>query len=273
VGSDGVSEVRGDRAALWGELLRRVHEVSPGSAVHGDVSEGYAGEGDIDLFTPRHEWDLVEREFRAWAARHNLGPAIVCRHRAGVLVLVAAGVEGAPFFELEARAVRHFRGGTLFRADDLLPLTVDGPEGFRRIRPGAAGLLKLVPNGLRPGGRLAWKGPKAERVRALLAADPDGVDAAAGLFGPARRFVLAGARDMAGGGWDRRAMAIVEAWAAARSLRELPTLAARARVRLGRRAACPVLRAVNAGRRIPDDRARWFADVGNTHAVYGLEER
>ncbi|MFN2490070.1 MAG: hypothetical protein ABR529_10090 [Actinomycetota bacterium] len=259
-----------DRSALWLDLMRRVTQSCPRAAVHGHVAEGFAGEGDVDLLVPESEWAVLEREFDAWARRSLLGPVVACRHRAGVLILVALADEGAPFFELEARARRFFKGSTLYVAQDFGPVLETAPDGYRRVRAGAAGLLKLVPNGLARGGGLKWKGAKAERVGRLLAEDPDGVRVAAELFALPRGPLVAAADSMAHGGWDRRAVLVLQASAAARGVLELPTLVARARARLGPGGRCLVLETIGKHkRRVPGDRREWLRRAAVDHRVDG----
>jgi hypothetical protein len=256
-----------DRSSRWLELLRAVTERSERWAVHGDVAEGFSGEGDVDLAVPADDWPELEHEFVAWARATGLGPVVSCRHRPGVLILVALAPEAAPFYEVEARAERYFKGWTAYRAEDLAPLMEMDPAGYRKLRPGAAALLKLVPNGLRTAGRPKWGGAKLDRVSARLRADPAGVEAAAALFGAASASVAAGARAVAAGGWDRRAMAAAEARAALQALRHGTTLYRRARFRIGSPPRCEVLEAVARGRLVPGDAERWLAAVTRDHRI------
>jgi hypothetical protein len=252
-----------DRSEAWRSLLVTLTQASERVAVHGDVREGFAGEGDVDLVAPRAELALVEDAFRAWAAERGLAPAPSCRHRQGALILVALGAPDEPFWELEVRHERYFKGWTMWRAEELFSLTLLDPEGYRRIRPGAAGMLKLVPNGLRPGGRPKWDRVKRERVAQRLRADPEGERAAAALLGAARCPAVRLGEAVAAGGWDRRAAAALEAWALLRGLGEVPTLVRRVR---GRRARCTVLDAVARGRvvELPE---QWLVRAAHDHDV------
>jgi hypothetical protein len=253
-----------DRTRLWTPLLRRLGQTCPSCAVHGDVSEGFAGEGDVDVVAPERDLGVVEAEFRAWARSSGLGPTVACTHRPGVLVLAAlAPAAGEPFFEVEARHTRYFRGRTLWRAPDLVDLVEEGD--YRRLRPGAAGLLKLVPNGIRPGGRPKWSAAKRARVSQRLRADPEGARLAARLFGRARGAALRAADAVAAGGWDRRASLLLELWAASGAITEIPALARRVRARA--RPRCLVLDAVKGGRRVSGDREEWLTLVARDHPV------
>jgi hypothetical protein len=136
------------------------------------------------------------------------------------------------------------------------------------VRRGAAGLLKLVPNGVRAGGRPKWSGPKLARVAAHLRADPEGTRRAAALFGSARRAALRVADATARGRWDRTSALALEGWALAGALGELATLVARARFRARRARRCAVLQAVARGRLVEGDRAAWLASVARDHVVH-----
>ena len=72
-----------------------------------------------------------------------------------------------------------FRGSTLFVLEQLQPLTMMDDRGFRRVRPGAEGLLKLVLNGSRWGGRPNMEGLHTKHVVELLEQDPEGSELAA----------------------------------------------------------------------------------------------
>jgi hypothetical protein len=263
-----MTTVDDERTEAWLAFLRAVSAACPGASVHGELSEGFSGEGDVDLLVPRREWGRVEGVFAEWAAGRGLAPAISCRHRAGVLVLVALDQRENSLFEVESRAERFFRGALLFSAEDFTALTVDDPGGFRRLGAGAAGVIKLFPSGLGRMGRPAWSGAKLERVGRLLAEDPDGVHRASALLGPAAPAARAGARAVAAGRWDRRAMLALELRTMLKAALRPRTLVGRARFRLGSERDCALLRALmEHGRRVPTDRARWLDEVAATHSI------
>jgi hypothetical protein len=257
----------GDRSEGWLALLRRCGRASPRWAAHGDLDEGFAAEGDVDLIAPEADLGRVRDLFTEWASECGLGPVVACRHRDGVLIMVALGAPGEVMFELEVRFERFFKGATLWRAEDLEPFFVDDDRlGIRRVRDGAAGLLKLVPNGLGRAGRSKWDRAKRDRVALRLRADPAGVEAAAALFGAARPAARAAARAVAAGRWDRGAALRLEAWAALHGVRGGLSAARRAaaRARGGRR--CSVLEAVAAGRVVADP-GRWARAARRDHDV------
>jgi hypothetical protein len=281
-----------DRAALWVPLLRRLTEASELWTVRGNVSGGLGGEGDIDLVAPKRDWAVIEDHFRRWAVDNGIGPVISCRHVFEGLILIAVGgagsagpqneggagsagpsKQGSIFFELEVRAARYFRGGTLFESMDLVPYSTVNSHGFREVRPGAEGLLRLVLNGLGRAGRPWPRKLEAKQVPDLLAADPEGVRSAARLFGPARGAVERAAASVAAGGWDRRSMMVVEGWALLRALASPRLLLARARWRAAGR-PCVVQDAItNHGRHIPGDPEAWLAVAARDHPVYPQRDR
>jgi hypothetical protein len=253
-------------------LLRRLTEVSPSWVVWKNVDSAVTGIGDVDSAAPVADWPVLTDEFRSWAATHGLGPVIACPHAPNLLHLVA--LDGpAPFFELDLVARKVFLGSTMFVPGDLLPLSEFDARGFRRTRPGAEGLIKLVNNGARRDGRPNHEGLRAKRIPELLARDPDGVrDAARALFGPARRAVLDLSDAVVAGRWDRRAMLAVQGWFLVRAVGEPASVAARLRFRSNRE-KCPVLVAVFSGRRVPGDLEEWINRVAREHEVFDTTTR
>lgn len=259
-----------DRTELWLPLLRRLTEASPSWLLWKNAESAFTGIGDIDAAAPEADWPMIEREFRAWAGAADLGPVVVCRHPPGTFLLLAIPPGSETFLELGVNSRRVWRGSILFTLDDILPMAVMDPRGFRRLRSGAEGLFKLVLNGTRRGGSPDEAALEAKAVRALLRADPEGVLRAARLFGPARHAVSIGARRAAMGGWSRPAMMSVEIMALLKSIANPGVAIERLRFRRGVRTTCPVIEGVNRyGRRIPDDRAAWLERLAVDHAVDG----
>ncbi len=258
-----------DRSSTWLTLLRHLSDADPAWGAGGDVEEGFAGLGDVDIVAPHKTWPRLERSFVSWAGASGLGAVVSCPHRAGTLVLVALGPPGELFFELEATGTKYLRGRTLYRAEDLTGLMIMDPRGFRSLRPGARSLLKFMPNGIKWGGRLRWSRDKAARVLEGVRADPEGARAASRLFAPVHDALLRAAQTAADGRWDRRAMLEVEAWALARTAAHPTEAFRRLTGRLRGRRSCAVLRAIGAGRRVPGDAGPWLATVGRDHTVHG----
>ena len=260
-----------DRSSIWLALLRHLSDADPTWGAGGDVEEGFAGLGDVDLVAPHPTWAQLEGSFLRWARERGLGPVVSCPHRAGTLVLLALGPPGELFFELEATATKYLRGRVLYRAEDLTGLMTMDPRGFRRIRPGARSLLKFMPNGIKWGGRRRWSRDKAERVLEGVRADPEGARAAARLFTPIHEALLRAAQAAADGRWDRRALLEVEAWALARSAGHPREALGRLGERLRGRRNCAVLRAIGSGRRVPGDPEQWLAEVERDHDVHRVD--
>jgi hypothetical protein len=259
----------GDRSAIWLPLLRRLTEVSPHWVVWKNADAALSGTGDIDAAAPEHDWPIIEREFREWAAMYELGPVVVCHHIPGGLNLVAVPPGMATFLEVGVKARRIWRGATLFVLDDLKPLMVLDPRGFRRLRPGAEGLFKLLLNGARWDGGANWDALHTKCVPALLRDDPEGTRLAARRFGFAQAAAVRCAERVAAGEWDRGAMLTLESWALLRAARNPTVLANRARFRLRAEAVCPVVSALlRDHRRIPADRTSWLRTVATNHTVY-----
>lgn len=261
-----------DRSDLWLPLLRRLTERFPGWAVWKNVESALAGRGDIDSFAPPDSWDAIEGVFVDWARENRLGPLLVCRHIPQGPHYVALE-PGSPYLlVLDVKRLGTFRGASLIDVEDLARLAVLDPRGFRRIRPGAEGVLKLVYNGMRPGGGKNAAGLAEKGVVPLLESDPEGVREAARLFGPAEAAVLRAVRAVVAGGWDRRALLRAEAWSLAKAMTEPRVMLGRLWLKLVRVRRCPVLRVIRErGRRIPGDPEAWLEEVARTHEILDPE--
>ena len=257
-----------DRTDLWLSLLRRLTDQYPGWATWKNVDTALAGKGDVDSLAPPDTWPAIRETFLEWSSERGFGPAIICRHvpQGPHFITIEPG---SPYIvQLDVKERATFRGSTLIDAWTLQPLTEIDERGFRRVRRGADGVIRLCSNGIGKGGRVNTEGLLTKRVAELLAADFEGVEAMAALFGPARGAVLRGARAVIEGGWDRRAMATVEAWALARSVAEPKVAASRLWFGQVTLARCPVLRVIRRNDRlIPEDRQAWLREVEATHEV------
>jgi hypothetical protein len=263
-----------ERTALWLPFLRRLTEAFPRWAVWKNVDSALGGHGDVDSFAPARDWPAIETLWLEWVRAEGLGPAIVCRHVPQGPHFVA--LDDSPWlvqFDVKVRGT--FRGSTLIDVEDLIALAEIDPRGFRRIRPGAEGVLKLLYNGMRLGARPDPRGLEAKRVVELLRADPAGAEeAAARLLGPTRHAMNRAVDAVIEGGWDRRSLAKVEAWSALRSLAEPHVAASRLFFGLVLVKRCPVLRVIRRDdRRVPDDRREWLAEVRRTHQMIETDGR
>jgi hypothetical protein len=246
-------------------LVRALTEASASWTVWKNADEALAGIGDIDSAAPESEWPAIRWTFTAWAAGSGLTTVAPCTHVPGVLVLLAVDEAQRKLVELDVAARQPLRGGTLFAAEDLLSLSVTDTLGFRRLRPGAEGVLLLFLKGMRRGGRRDVAGLNRRRIPELLRSDARGAEEAAGLFGPAAPLAAGAIRAVAAGRWPRLRLVMVEAFALGRALRSPIRLAERIRYRRVRR-TCPVLRTIGHGhRQLPDDLGGWLIAVRDSH--------
>lgn len=258
-----------DLSTLWLPLLQRLTEVCPGWGIWKNADACFSGSGDMDSAAPEKDWDVIVTEFRHWAARNGLGPVTTCRHVHGVLFILALDPGSSTFVELDVNAKKYFRGWTMFRSEQLVPLMEIDQRGFRRLRPGAEGIMLLLGNGTKWGGRPNPAGLQRKRIPEILLRDPEGISATAScLFGPAANALTRAAGRAAVGKWDRRAMLEVEAWALSQALAEPRVLWSRLRAKPVKK-TCPVLGSIFVDhRRQPPNLDSWLNRVRLAHPVY-----
>jgi hypothetical protein len=258
-----------DHSALWIPLVRHLTQAFPNWTIWKNADAALAGSGDIDSAAPASDWDAIVLSFRRWAHEYGLGPVIDCRHPPRTMFLVALDQSRTTFLELDVLGRKYFRGGTLFRAQELVPLSRLDPRGFRIIRPAAQALILLLCNGLRWGGRADVEGIQKRHVVTLLKADLAGVAETAKCLHLPERSVRAAAESLLSGQWDRRSMMEIERSALFRAFREPWIIVSRARFRALSKRRCPLLRSVFYGDRlIPGDPEAWLHQVARTHRVY-----
>jgi len=177
--------VGSSRGALWLPLLRRLAEEVPNSYVWKNVDPALEGIGDIDYCARTADWPTINLVFRRWALNAGLGPVIVCRHVPDVMFLVVPDSTSDSLYELDVRDRIKLRGTTVFHCEEGLPLAQTDARGFRRLRPGAEGVVKLVLHGVAPGGLARPAALDKERVAMLIKSDPRGARDATRLFGMA----------------------------------------------------------------------------------------
>lgn len=256
-----------DRTELWLTLLQEVTRRFPRWVVYKNVESALTGHGDVDSLAPARDWPGIGRVWRDWVADHEMGPAILCRHVPQGPHFVTLSPESDYLVQFDVKLLVTYRGATLMSVDDVADLIEMDERGFRRIRPGVEGVLKLVYNGTLSGGRMNPDGLKTKRVLELLESDPEGVRGAARLFGPAERAVLRATERAIQGDWSRASMVAIEAWASLKSTTEVPLAAGRVWFNQVAKKECPVLQVIREhDRRVPEDRAAWLRRVAETHA-------
>lgn len=264
-----------DLPALWTPLLHRLSGASADQGVWKNAEAGLSGHGDVDFIAPRSEWEGVRIVVKAWAAEAGLGPVIVCPHIPDAVFFFVVDRSEQDFLQLDVRDRVTFRGSTVFQPHDVVHLMAMDPRGFRSLRAGAEGLVKLVVSGTAPGGRPKPKTLRKENVIELLASDSEGMrKAASSVFGRVESAALAGAEAALAGGWDRRAMATVETFYTLKGVTEPATVVGRLRARRAKK-NCPVMRtSLENGRRIGNDVDGWLNEVARTHRVgYEADDR
>lgn len=260
-----------NRTELWLSLLRRLTDDFPAWSTWKNIDSALAGKGDVDSLAPPSDWPAIRRTFETWVAERGYGPVVVCRHVPQGPHFIAFE-RGAPhIIQLDVKDRATFRGSTLIDVPMLAGLSEIDADGYRRVRRGADGVIRLCSNAIGIAGRLNATSLEAKRIPDLLRADPEGVEAMAASFGPARHALLAGVGAVLNGSWNRQAMRQVEAWALVRSLREPRVMVSRlwfGRVTLKR---CPVLRVIREeDRRVPTDLSAWLEVVRESHEVTPL---
>jgi hypothetical protein len=246
-----------ERGLLWLPLLQRLTVVSPRSVVWKNASSALEGHGDLDVIAPPSDWAEIESEFRHWAQSAGLNSVAVCRHVPGSMFLLAADPDRPAFFELDVKARGSFRGTTVFRAADLHPLSEADARGFRRLRPGAEGLLKLILNGTADDGNLNPHRIQRERIDDLLRADRVGAERAAQLFGWEAAQVVELVDGFLRGEWDGSLMLILRARLRLRLILEPTHLLRRLWSRIGPDRECRGIKPlIKEGGLVPGDRTR-----------------
>lgn len=258
-----------DRTERWLRLLRRVTESFPRWSVWKNVASALEGHGDVDSFAPPGDWSAIQDVWLTWLRDEGIDTAILCRHVPQGPHFIALE-QGSPWlwqFDVKERGT--LRGATLIDVDDLAGLAEIDDRGFRRIRPGSEGVLKLLYNGMHPGGKPDYEGIAEKDVVALLEADPEGVRLAAErLCGPARGPMLDAVEALLRGEWDRTALLAVEAWFRIKALSEPRVAVSRTWFNLVLKRNCPILQVIrHRDRRIPGDRAAWLAEVAEDHVI------
>jgi hypothetical protein len=254
-------------SAEWLPLLQRLTHVCESWGVWKNADRALAGHGDVDSVAPAAEHVLLRDEFYGWAAKANLHWVIQCRHAGGILVLIAG--DRSRWAQLDLVSATPFRGARLFSAEDLVPLMLMDPRGFRRLRDGAEGLFLLLYKGLHWGGRPDWPNLSKYMVLDKIARDWTGAESAAALLGSASVPLLRAARSATMGEWKSYALLHAEALTLMRAFTDPGALVSRAIARGWALPRCQVARMIAAGRR-PEQLEEWLQRVREHHDVQAL---
>jgi hypothetical protein len=236
---------------------------APGFAVWKHAKKSLRGEGDVDAILPRRERQAALAAFQAWAERSGDVAVVVCDHVPASTIAVGVGPTG----ELEQLDLIHafvLHAAALVGAERLDAVATTGADGDRMLRPGAEGLLRLLREELRAGGRALAADPV--EVRELLVVDGPGLEATAALLGAAGPHASRLARAVVGGRWSKKAVLAIELAMLTRAVRDPHLVAACLRFDMrGRR--CLVIDALRGGRRLSAPPSAWLERVRATHLV------
>jgi hypothetical protein len=246
-------------------VLSQLSTSFPDFGVWKGMESALTGAGDVDAIGERASWPEISRIFEVWTIEHGASAVVSCDHVPGVVHLL--GMFPGWIAELDVCDEFYWRGSLLVTADQLAPLMLQDPSRLRYLRPGAAGLLLLLLNGVRRGGGADTRAIREKGVERLLRDDPIGVKEAAGLLGPAGRSALALTEAIGEGKWRRRASLTLEARALLRSVLQPRRSTARLLFRVTSARHCPVLVAVRNRRSIPSNPEAWLEHVDESHRV------
>jgi hypothetical protein len=251
----------------WLPLLQELSGDFRTWAVWKNADSGLAGLGDIDSLSPRRYWPAIAQCHAEWAFAHDASIVIRCPHVPGVLLTatIFPGVDQMAQFDIWGDCF--FRGSRIFTATDLVPLMIDDPRGFRRLRPGAEGLFLLVLNGIQRGGRPNESAIRDKRIPELLRADAEGVLQAAQLFGRLKDPIVRAAGAAERGSWDLGAVRRAELGFAVRSFFAPGILSRRLLFRVGALRHCPIVTGLLQERRVPEDLDAWLEIVARRHQI------
>lgn len=255
-----------DREKLWAPLLGRLTAQCAEWLVYKGAESAFRGLGDIDSAAPPSRWDEIHDVVRDWSRENDLGRVWRCQHIPGGMNLVIAPPGASHVLEVGVKDYKTFRGSALFTWESLQPFAVVDGRGFRTVRTGVEGFIKLILNGLDRSGR-PTEALCAKGIRLEIRSDPEGAGAATTLLPrvsrPAgRRLVEA----VCAGDWDRQAAAIIEGAALLNGLRNPKVALSRLSFRGGKGSSCPVVHVLLIDKRmIPSDRESWLLGVEGLH--------
>jgi hypothetical protein len=246
------------------DLLRRLTAATPDWALVKGERSALEGTGDIDSAAPAGRWPALLQAARDWSDDTGRGPVLVCRHIPGALIL-AVLEHGRPptLVQIDVLDARLLRGTPIVHARDFVQGSLMAPGGYRRARPAAEALARLVLDEW----PLLHTPDEADRRRiaSLLRDDPEGSRALAATLDPR----LAGAlRTLERERWPRAALMMLELDALARVFQQ-PQALLRRLAAAPQRLRCPLLRALRDERRVTGDLDAWLVAVTHAHQDVG----
>jgi hypothetical protein len=248
-------------------LVRALSAAAPSFALLWAADVSVDGSGDLDAAATRADWGAVWQVHKKWALDGQARAVVSCAHVPGLLMMAAIfpGVES--FSELDVSDEIFFRARTLFNAEQIATLAIDDRRGFRRVRPGAEGVIVFLMKSLRRGGRPDRGVLGGRGVYEMLDSDPEGARMAIELLGRPGRHLAHAIETVRAGESGRADLLRVEASALVGALRSPKTVARRAWFRARRRGPCPVAAALEGSRRVPSDVDAWLLAVADRHPV------
>jgi hypothetical protein len=255
----------GDLSQFWLPLLTALTDEFTSWGVWKNTDRAFAGIGDLDSIGPMEDWEAISKRHKEWAFSRGAMAVVGCDHAPEVLSLFAIFPSSRILAQFDACAACSWRGARLFSAHQVSGLFEMDPRGFRQLRPGAAALSIFLLNGVKRGGRLNHGALREKKVVELMNQDPEGVLAAARLFGV--EMPVDALPAFLRGEPPRAAILRLEARAALRSLAHPMLPIAKARLRMVDRNRCPIQVAIASGRKISGDVEGWLELVAAHHSV------
>jgi len=255
-------------ADRWLPLLRELTHIYPKWSIWKNPESALTGPGDIDSLAPPDTWNAIEQTFRHWVIREGMHPLIICRHIPQGPHFIAIDPGWPHLLVLDVKERGTWRGSTLVDHQRLSEVSEIDDRGFRRVRPGAEGVIKLLNNGVLKGGRPNTEGLNVKGVVDLLRSDREGVEMAATWVRPLSSTLLKAVDRLLDGEWDRKSMIALEMRFALKSFLEPNVAASRFFFNHYTLQRCTVLRAIrNDDRRIPDNADAWYEEVAVEHEI------
>jgi hypothetical protein len=239
----------------WLPLLRTMTTTSDRWCVWKNVDRALAGHGDVDSAAPYAEWRDVSNAYEGWARSLGVTIFVTCQHTPGMKSFSAVLPGISTLFQFDVFSETFWRGSPLFAAEQLVPLTTLDHRGFRRLVPGAEGVLLFIFNGVGRTGRPIQTALRQKHVFDLLR-DWEGVVSTTRILRTPDELLDA-LDAFRTGAWDARSLRKIQMRAVSRSLRDGRAARRVAFQWKARMRPCPIARALRDGRSVPADLDAW----------------